>query len=233
MGYVLVTAVLVVSLGRLGDMMGRVRIYNLGFVIFTAASIALSLDPAKGAAGAMWLIAFRLVQATGGSMLMANSAAILTDAFPADQRGMALGVNQIMGLSGQFVGLVAGGLLAAWDWRAVFWVNVPFGVFGTIWAYRKLARDLGAGPGADRLVGQPDLRPGSRLDPDLHHLRHPALPPRHHGVEQPEGRRRAACSGGCLLALFGVIETRVAPTHVQPQAVPHPGLRGRIVDGSC
>ena len=138
MGYLLVTAVLVVSLGRLGDMFGRVRIYNLGFVVFTLASIALSLDPLSGEGGALWLIGWRMVQAFGGSMLMANSAAILTDAFPARQRGMALGINQIAGISGQFVGLLLGGLLAAWDWRAVFWVNVPIGVFGTVWSYRSL-----------------------------------------------------------------------------------------------
>ncbi len=137
-GYLLVTAVLVVTLGRLGDMFGRVRIYNLGFVVFTLASIALSLDPLTGPAGAMWLILWRIAQAFGGAMLMANSAAILTDAFPARQRGMALGVNQISAISGQFVGLMLGGVLAAWDWRAVFWVNVPIGVFGTVWSYRKL-----------------------------------------------------------------------------------------------
>jgi MFS family permease len=138
MGYLLVQAVLVVTLGRLGDMFGRVKIYNLGFVVFTVASIALSLDPMTGGHGALWLILWRVVQAFGGAMLMANSAAILTDAFPANQRGMALGINQIAGISGQFVGLLLGGLLAAWDWRAVFWVNVPIGVWGTIWAYRSL-----------------------------------------------------------------------------------------------
>jgi MFS family permease len=137
-GYLLVTAVLVVTLGRLGDMFGRVRIYNLGFVVFTLASIALSLDPYTGGAGALWLIGFRMVQAVGGSMLMANSAAILTDAFPARQRGTALGINQIAGISGQFVGLLLGGLLAAVDWRLVFWINVPIGVFGTVWSYRSL-----------------------------------------------------------------------------------------------
>jgi MFS family permease len=137
-GYLLVTAVAVVTLGRLGDMYGRVRIYNLGFVVFTLASIALSLDPLTGSGGALWLIGWRLGQAFGGAMLMANAAAILTDAFPARQRGMALGINQIAGISGQFVGLLLGGVLAAWDWRAVFWVNVPIGVFGTIWSYRSL-----------------------------------------------------------------------------------------------
>jgi MFS family permease len=138
MGYLLVTAVLVVSLGRLGDIYGRVRIYNLGFVVFTVASIALSLDPLTGSSGALWLIGWRIGQAFGGAMLMANAAAILTDAFPARQRGMALGINQISAISGQLIGLLLGGLLAAWDWRAVFWVNVPIGIFGTIWAYRSL-----------------------------------------------------------------------------------------------
>jgi MFS family permease len=137
-GYLLVQSVLVVTLGRLGDMFGRVKIYNLGFVVFTLASIALSLDPLTGTHGAMWLIGWRFAQAFGGAMLMANSAAILTDAFPANKRGMALGVNQIAGISGQFVGLLLGGLLAAVDWRLVFWVNVPIGLFGTVWAYKSL-----------------------------------------------------------------------------------------------
>src|SRR5262249_48608055 len=109
-----------------------------GFVVFTLASIALSLDPFTAAAGALWLIGFRMVQAFGGSMLMANSAAILTDAFPARHRGMALGRHQIARVPRPVVGLLLGGLLAAWDWRAVFWVNVPIGVFGTVWSYRSL-----------------------------------------------------------------------------------------------
>jgi MFS family permease len=138
LGYLLVSAVLVVALGRLGDMFGRVRMYNMGFAIFAGASLALSLDPLMGQGGAIWLIAWRVVQAVGGSMLMANSAAILTDAFPAGQRGMALGVNQITALVGQFLGLLAGGLLAAIDWHAVFWVSVPIGVVGTIWSYYSL-----------------------------------------------------------------------------------------------
>jgi len=142
MGYRLVQAVLVVTLGRLGDMFGRVRIYNAGFAVFTVASVLLSFDPFDGGHGALWLIGWRVLQAVGGSMLTANSAAILTDAFPSDQRGFALGINQVAGLAGQFIGLVAGGLLAALDWRAVFWVNVPVGIYGTLWAYRKL-RDSG------------------------------------------------------------------------------------------
>lgn len=142
LGYLLVTGVLVATLGRLGDLYGRVRLFNLGFAVFTGASLALSLDPFVGPAGAWWLIVWRLVQAVGGSMLLANSSAILTDAFPLSQRGMALGINQISALSGQFLGLLAGGLLAELDWRAVFWVNVPIGVAGTIWSYRRL-REIG------------------------------------------------------------------------------------------
>jgi MFS family permease len=138
MGYMLVSAVLVVTLGRLGDMYGRVRIYNAGFALFTVTSVALSLDPFDGGSGALWLIGWRVLQAVGGAMLMANSAAILTDAFPAAQRGMALGVNIVAGIAGSFIGLVLGGLLAEWNWRAIFWVNVPIGIIGTIWAYRSL-----------------------------------------------------------------------------------------------
>jgi len=138
LGYLLVSAIFVVPLGRLGDMFGRVRIYNLGFLLFSVASLALSLDPLTGRPGALWLIVGRMIQALGGAVLMSNSAAILTDAFPVEQRGMALGVNQIAGLSGQFLGLLAGGLLATIDWRAVFWVNVPIGIVGTIWSYRSL-----------------------------------------------------------------------------------------------
>jgi MFS family permease len=142
MGYRLVQAVFVVNLGRLGDILGRVRIYNLGFVVFTVASILLSLDPFTGSHAALWLIGWRFLQAFGGSMLSANSAAILTDAFPRERRGFALGVNQSAVFAGQFIGLAAGGLLAAWDWRAVFWVNVPVGIAGTLWAYFRL-REVG------------------------------------------------------------------------------------------
>ena len=127
-GYRLAQAVLVVTVGRFGDMFGRVRIYNAGFAVFTVASVLLSFDPFDGGHGALWLIGWRVLQAVGGSMLTANSAAILTDAFPRDQRGFALGINQVAGLSGQFIGLVAGGVLATLDWRAVFWVNVPVGL---------------------------------------------------------------------------------------------------------
>lgn len=138
MGYLLVSAVLVVFFGRLGDMFGRVRIYNVGFVVFTVAAIALSVDPFDMGRGAQWLIAWRVVQGVGGAMLMASSSAILTDAFPANQRGMALGVNQVAAVAGSFVGLLIGGVLSEWDWRAVFWVGVPIGVLGSVWSLRSL-----------------------------------------------------------------------------------------------
>jgi len=142
MGYLVVTAVLVVLFGRLGDMYGRVRIYNLGFIVFTIAAIALSFDPFHLGGGAMWLIGWRVVQGVGGAMLMAASSAILTDAFPANQRGMALGVNMVAAVAGSFLGLLIGGVLSEWDWRAIFWVGVPVGVLGTIWSLRSL-KELG------------------------------------------------------------------------------------------
>jgi MFS family permease len=138
LGYMIVGSVLIVSLGRLGDMYGRVRIYNLGFIIYTAASLLLTIDWMKGKAGADYLIVLRIVQGIGGACLMANSAAIITDAFPANQRGMALGINNIVGVSGMFIGLVLGGLLAPVNWRLVFLISVPVGLFGTVWAYLKL-----------------------------------------------------------------------------------------------
>jgi MFS family permease len=138
LGFLVVTSVLIVSFGRLGDMYGRVRMYNLGFVIYTLASLALTVDWLTGPDGAIYLIAFRLVQGIGAAFLLANSAAILTDAFPINQRGMALGINNIVGVSGMFVGLVLGGILAPIDWRLVFLISVPVGLFGTVWAYLKL-----------------------------------------------------------------------------------------------
>ncbi|GIF49230.1 putative MFS family arabinose efflux permease [Asanoa ferruginea] len=138
MGYLLVTAVLVVSLGRLGDMFGRVKIYNAGFAVFAFASVACLLTPGSGRMAALWLIGWRIVQGVGGAMLMANSTAIITDTFPARQRGTALGVNQVAGLAGSFVGLVLGGLLSAWHWRSIFGVSALVGVIGAVWAYRNL-----------------------------------------------------------------------------------------------
>ena len=141
LGFLVVTAVLVVSLGRLGDIYGRARTFNLGFAVFTFFSIMLSVTWMKGGSGAMWLIIMRALQGVGGAMLFANSSAIITDAFPANQRGLALGINGVAAVAGSSIGLVLGGVLAPVAWRAVFLVSVPFGIFGTVWGFAKL-RDL-------------------------------------------------------------------------------------------
>jgi MFS family permease len=209
MGYRLVQAVLVVTLGRLGDMYGRVRIYNAGFVVFTVASVLLSFDPFDGGRGAMWLIGWRVLQAVGGSMLMANSAAILTDAFPSDQRGFALGTNQIAGLAGQFIGLVAGGLLAAWDWRAVFWINVPVGVYGTVWAYRKL-RDTGVRH-RSKIDWWGNITFAVGLGAILIAVTYGIQPYGRHTMGWTNPLVLGGLVGGlALLAIFGIIETRIA-----------------------
>lgn len=209
LGYLLVSAVLVVVLGRLGDMFGRVRIYNLGFLVFACASVALSLDPFRAGAGALWLILWRMVQAFGGSMLTANSAAILTDAFPAGQRGMALGVNQITALAGQFLGLLAGGLLATVDWRAVFWVSVPISVGGTIWSYLSLRETAPGRRGRVDWPGNLTFAAGAGF----------LLAAITYGIQPYGGNATgwgnpwvlAGLVGGCfLLILFCFIETRVA-----------------------
>ncbi len=138
LGYMVVTATLLVTFGRISDMFGRVRFYNLGFLIFTIGSILLWLTPGTGNAGALELILFRLVQGIGGGFLLSNSAAIITDAFPASQRGFALGINQIAAILGLLIGLILGGVLSYFDWRLVFLVSVPVGIAGTIWAYTML-----------------------------------------------------------------------------------------------
>lgn len=138
LGFMVVMAVLLVSLGRLGDIYGRVRMFNLGFAVFTLFSILLSVTWMHGSAAAIWLIAMRVGQGVGGALLFANSSAILTDAFPADQRGLALGVNSIAAIAGSFLGLVLGGVLAPISWRLIFLVSVPIGVVATVWAYRSL-----------------------------------------------------------------------------------------------
>jgi len=138
MGYTVITATLLVSFGRISDIFGRVRLYNLGFAIFTAASVLLFLTPFTGQAGVLYMIVLRLVQGVGAGFLFSNSAAILTDAFPPSERGMAMGLNQIAAVGGSLAGLVLGGVLADVDWRLVFLVSVPVGLFGTVWAYLKL-----------------------------------------------------------------------------------------------
>jgi MFS family permease len=209
LGYMLVSAVLVVALGRLGDMFGRVRMYNMGFAIFACASVALSLDPLQGGGGALWLIGFRVVQAVGGSMLTANSTAILTDAFPARQRGMALGINQITGLAGMFLGLLAGGLLATIHWRAVFWVSVPIGVIGTIWSYRSLRETGSRNPGRIDWIGNVTFTTGAGA----------VLAAITYGIQPYGGHSTGWTSpwvlgglgaGVLLLVVFCVAETRIA-----------------------
>jgi MFS family permease len=138
LGFLVVTSVLVVSLGRLGDMFGRVKIYNLGFALFTFFSLLLTVTWMSGTDGATWLIVMRVFQGVGGAMVFANSSAILTDAFPSTQRGMAMGINGVAATSGTFIGLVLGGLLAPIDWRLIFLVSVPVGLFCTVWAYLML-----------------------------------------------------------------------------------------------
>jgi len=142
MGYMVVTAVLVVTAGRLGDMFGRTRVYNIGFAVFTLASIGLSLVWSQGAAGAIELIVLRMIQAVGGAMVMASAAAILTDAFPSSERGFALGINMIAAMAGSFLGIVAGGVLASINWRWIFLINVPIGIIGAVWGFWKL-REIG------------------------------------------------------------------------------------------
>ena len=138
MGYILMTAVLLLAFGRLADMYGKVRLYNLGFAIFTVGSGLCSLSVNGG-----MLVFFRLVQGVGAALIWANNAAILTDAFPPNERGRAIGVNLVAGISGSVIGLILGGILTvALGWQSIFWINLPIGAFATYWAYKKL-RELG------------------------------------------------------------------------------------------
>jgi len=138
MGYMVVTAVLLVTFGRISDIYGRVKMYNLGFAVFTFGSILLFLTPGTGNFAALEIIFFRFIQGIGGAFLFANATAILTDAFPANQRGFAMGINQIAAIGGSFIGLLLGGILSPVSWRAIFLISVPFGLIGTIWAYLML-----------------------------------------------------------------------------------------------
>src|SRR5215472_6001313 len=142
MGFMVVSAVLVVSFGRLGDMFGRVRMYNMCFAVFSIGSIFLTVTWMHGTVAAIWLIVWRVVQGIGGAFLFANSTAILTDAFPSNQRGTALGLNSIAAIAGSFIGLILGGVLAPVNWHLIFLVSAPVGFFGTVWAYFML-HDIG------------------------------------------------------------------------------------------
>ena len=209
MGYLVVTAVLVVSFGRLGDMFGRVRMYNLGFAIFALFSVMLSLTWLHGTAGAWWLIVMRILQGVGGAMLLANSSAILTDAFPATERGLALGLNQVAGIAGSFIGLVLGGVLGPLNWRYVFLVSVPFGVLGAIWSYLKL-RELGIRQPAS-LDWWGNVTFGAGLIAVLAGITYGIQPYGGHTMGWTSPLVIGLIAGGiAVLAIFCVIETRVA-----------------------
>jgi MFS family permease len=209
MGYMVVSAVLVVTLGRLGDIYGRVRMYNVGFAIFGLGALALPFDPLTGPGGALWLIGFRVIQAVGGAMIMANSPAILTDAFPADQRGMAMGINQVAGISGQFIGLILGGVLAAVDWRLVFLISVPIGIGGSIWSYLSL-REVGARTPA-RIDWLGNLAFGLGLIGLLVGITYGLIPYGGHSMGWTNPLVLTGLSGGvALLVAFCVIELKVA-----------------------
>jgi len=209
MGYMVVTAVLVVGLGRLGDMYGRVKMYNAGFAIFTLFSILLAVTWMSGTTGIIWLIVMRIFQGVGGAMLMANSAAILTDAFPTHQRGLALGLNQVAGIAGSFIGLVVGGLLSPIEWRLVFVVSVPIGLFATVWAYLKL-HDTGVRRKA-RMDWWGNLTFAIGLIAVLIGITYGIQPYGGHSMGWGNPWVLAALIGGAIvLAIFCVIETRVA-----------------------
>jgi len=209
MGYMVAVAVLVVSLGRLGDIFGRVRTYNAGFALFTVASAALALTPWTGTKAAMWLIIVRVIQGIGGAMLTANSTAIITDAFPARRRGMALGINQVAGLAGSFIGLVLGGVLSEWNWRAIFWVNVPIGLVGTVWAYRSL-RDNGRRSQA-RIDWLGNLTFAVGLTALLAAVTYGIQPYGGHVMGWTNPKVLAALIGGAVvLGIFALVEQRVA-----------------------
>ena len=209
MGFLLVTAVLVVSLGRVGDIYGRVKMYNLGFAIFTIFSIALSATFFTGSAGALWIIIMRIFQGVGGAFLFANSTAILTDAFPEDERGKAMGINGIAAVSGSFLGLLLGGVLAPINWRLVFLVSVPFGLFGTVWAYLKL-RDNGVRiPAKIDWLGNALFAIG--LISVLVGIVYSLLPYGGHPTGWTNPWVLLAIIGGIVvLVLFGYVETKVA-----------------------
>lgn len=209
MGYLLVSAVLVVTLGRLGDVLGRVRIYNAGLAVFTGSSVLLAVDPSTGGPGALWLIGFRVVQGVGGAMLMANSTAILTDAFPPTRRGAALGVNMVAGLAGQFLGLIAGGLLSEVGWRLIFWVSVPLGVVATVWAYRSLRETAQRVPGTVDWWG--NLTFGVGLTGLLAAITYGIQPYGGHDMGWTNPWVLAGMiGGGAMLVVFTVVESRVA-----------------------
>ncbi len=211
MGFLLVTAVLVVTFGRLGDQYGRAKLFNLGFLIFTIASFGCALVPNSGSAGALEIILLRIVQGVGGAMVMANSTALITDAFPADRRGFALGVNQVSALAGSFLGLIIGGLLSEWHWRAVFWVSVPLGVWGTWMGYRTLHDKPRDRSRRITIDWAGNLTFGIGLVAVLVGIVYGLQPYGGYTMGWTSPTVLTALIGGVvLLAAFGIIETRVA-----------------------
>ena len=208
LGFLVVTAVLVVSLGRLGDIYGRARMFNLGFAVFTFFSIMLAVTWMTGSAGALWLIIMRALQGVGGAMLFANSSAIITDAFPANQRGLALGINGVAAVAGSSIGLVLGGVLAPVAWRAVFLVSVPVGVLGTVWGFAKL-RDLSERkPATIDWWGNITFAVG--LIAVMIGITYGIQPYGHHTMGWTSPKVIAEIGGGLLVLIaFCVIETRV------------------------
>jgi len=209
MGFMVVSAVLVVSFGRLGDMFGRVRMYNMGFAVFTIGSIALTLTWMHGTAAALWLIGWRIVQGIGGAFLFANATAILTDAFPANQRGTALGLNSIAAISGSFIGLILGGVLGPTNWHLIFLVSAPVGLFGTVWAYFML-RDVGVRKHA-KMDWWGNILFGGGLIAVLVGITYGLLPYGGHPMGWTNPWVLTAMIGGvAVLALFVWVETKVA-----------------------
>jgi MFS family permease len=209
MGFLVVSAVLVVSFGRLGDMFGRVRMYNTGFAVFTVASIFLAVTWTHGSAAALWLIIWRIVQGIGGAFLFANSTAILTDAFPANQRGTALGMNSIAAIAGSFVGLILGGLLGPINWHLIFLVSVPVGLFGTVWAYFML-KDIGIRR-RSRIDWWGNILFAAGLIAILVGITYGLLPYGGHPMGWTNPWVLTAIFGGvAALIVFGFVETKVA-----------------------
>jgi MFS family permease len=208
MGFLVATAVLVVSFGRVGDIYGRVRMFTIGFAIFTVFSVLLSITWLHGGEGAMWMIIMRIGQGVGGAFLFANSSAILTDAFPHNQRGLALGVNTVAGIAGSFIGLVLGGVLGPVSWRLVFLVSVPVGLFGTLWSWRKLV-DLGVRQPA-RIDWWGNLTFAAGLVAILVGITYGIQPYGGHTMGWTSPKVLACMGGGLvLLAIFAAIETRI------------------------
>ncbi|MGP0030090.1 MAG: MFS transporter, partial [Acidimicrobiales bacterium] len=209
MGFMVVLAVLLVTLGRVGDMFGRARVFTIGFAVFTAFSVLLSITWLTGTAGAWWLITMRVGQGVGGAMLFANSSAIVTDAFPANQRGLGLGINNVAAISGAFIGLVLGGLLAPVQWHLVFLISVPFGLLGTLWAHTKLEDRGVRTPARVDWLGNITFAVGLILI--LVGITYGLLPYGGHTMGWSSPVVLGELIGGVvILVIFGVIETRVA-----------------------